>query len=126
MRGLGGLLLLAGICVGLFVYFPAPVDRDTSLSQATRANETRVALTPPPKVVTAVAPAPVRVSRLANFSPSRKLVMAPPRVQAAPSATAVPVALTQASQVEGWQANVSPTAAGTGALEPTDPEGRYK
>ena len=36
MRGLGGFVLLAGIGVGLFVYFPAPVDRDTSLAQAKR------------------------------------------------------------------------------------------
>ena len=27
MRGMGGFVLLAGIGVGLFVYFPAPVDR---------------------------------------------------------------------------------------------------
>ena len=43
MRGLGGFVLLAGIGVGLFVYFPAPVDRDTSLEQAQRVMATRVA-----------------------------------------------------------------------------------
>ena len=34
MRGLGGFVLLAGIGVGLFVYFPAPVDQNTSLAHA--------------------------------------------------------------------------------------------
>ena len=43
MRGLGGFVLLAGIGVGLFVYFPAPVDRDTSLAQAKRVVAERVA-----------------------------------------------------------------------------------
>ena len=43
MRGLGGFVLLAGIGVGLFVYFPAPVDRNTSLEQAQRAVADRVA-----------------------------------------------------------------------------------
>ena len=47
MRGLGGFVLLAGIGVGLFVYFPAPVDRDTSLEQAQRAVATRVASSTP-------------------------------------------------------------------------------
>ncbi len=43
MRGLGGFVLLAGIGVGLFVYFPAPVDGDTSLEQAKRVVADRVA-----------------------------------------------------------------------------------
>ena len=34
MRGLGGYLLLAGVWVGLFVYLPAPVDRQTSRDRA--------------------------------------------------------------------------------------------
>ncbi len=33
MRSLGGLVLLAGIGVGLFVYLPAPVDSGTSLDK---------------------------------------------------------------------------------------------
>lgn len=125
MRGLGGLLLLAGIGVGLFVYFPAPVDRDTSLTHATRATETRVAPTPRAKVAVTTNPAPARVSRIASFSPGRELAAA----QVAPTVAAAPVALTQASQVEqmsGWQANVTPAAGTSGALEPTNPENRYK
>jgi hypothetical protein len=123
MRGLGGLLLLAGICVGLFVYFPAPVDRDTSLSEATRVNETRM---PPaaPRKVTAAAPTPAAPSRLASFSPSRQLAPS----QRSVSVAAQEPAVTPAVQVEamtGWQTNVA-AAGPAGSLEPTDPESRYR
>ena len=111
MRGLGGFVLLAGIGVGLFVYFPAPVDRDTSLEQAQRALATRVASsTPKIKPATAPASAPTP-SRVASFAPGVRLA-APQRksrVAAAPVAPAAP-ALAVAAKVEPmpttWQTNV--------------------
>ena len=130
MRGLGGFVLLAGIGVGLFVYFPAPVDRDTSLEQAQRALATRVASSTP-KIKPASAPTP---SRVASFAPGVRLA-APQRksrVAAAPVAPAAP-ALAVAAKVEPmpttWQTNVSPAAdigGPQGSLDPTDPESRYK
>ncbi len=122
MRGLGGFVLLAGIGVGLFVYFPAPVDRDTTLEQATRTTLERVAarsatVTAP---VTATAP-----SSVARFSPALTLSPARSNAQfaaATPNATA-PTA--KVESVANWQTSVAPAPAGT-ALEPTDPESRYK
>jgi hypothetical protein len=128
MRGLGGFVLLAGIGVGLFVYFPAPVDRDTTLAQATRAvaaravpsenSETSVAAT-----TTTTAPSVARFSPAVTLDPASSK----PRVAAAaPTAPAV----TPAAKVEpiaSWQTSVMPTAGGpSGSLEPTDPESRYK
>ncbi|HEY8247419.1 MAG TPA: hypothetical protein VIG38_09085 [Hyphomicrobium sp.] len=135
MRGLGGFVLLAGIGVGLFVYFPAPVDRDTSLEQAQRVMATRVASS------TTVAPSTTQVapttkstpSRVASFAPTRPLpapqrksrVAATPAVPAAPViAAAVPV-----ETIPAWTTNVSPAATvggPQGSLDPTDPESRYK
>jgi hypothetical protein len=134
MRGLGGFVLLAGIGVGLFVYFPAPVDRDTSLEQAQRAVAARVASNTP-KIKPATAPASARApSRVASFAPGVRLA-APQRksrVAAAPVAPAAP-ALAVAAKVEPmpttWQTNVSPAAdigGPQGSLDPTDPESRYK
>lgn len=130
MRGLGGFVLLAGIGVGLFVYFPAPVDRDTSLEQAQRVVATRVASN-----TTKITPTTTRAtSRLASFSPGVAL-NAPQRksrVVAAPVVPAAP-AIAVAAKVEAmpttWQTSVSPAAAvggPQGSLDPTDPESRYK
>lgn len=130
MRGLGGFVLLAGIGVGLFVYFPAPVDHDTSLEQAKleqakRAQAARVAASRPrvPPPATATAP-----SRIASFSPA--LTLTPSRNKQRVAAVAAPAAptLTPAAKVESianWQTNVVPTGP-SGSLEPTDPESRYK
>ncbi len=65
MRGLGGFVLLAGIGVGLFVYFPAPVDRDTSLEQAQRVMATRIAAS------TTVAPSTTQSHRRQEHSITR-------------------------------------------------------
>ncbi len=128
MRGLGGFVLLAGIGVGLFVYFPAPVDRDTSLEQAKRVVASRVASN-----TTQITPTTTRASsRLASFAPATQLA-APQRksrVAAAPAVVAAP-AISVAANVEAmpaWQTNVSPAAVGgpQGSLDPTDPESRYK
>ena len=66
MRGLGGFVLLAGIGVGLFVYFPAPVDRDTTLEQAKRATSERVAA----RSETVIAPATATAIRMASSTGS--------------------------------------------------------
>ncbi|KAB2940552.1 MAG: hypothetical protein K8F92_11870 [Hyphomicrobium sp.] len=129
MRGLGGFVLLAGIGVGLFVYFPAPVDRDTSLEQAKleqakRTQAARVAASRP-RIPRAPTAAP---SRVASFSPALTLTQAPskPHVAVAP-APATPTPAAKVESVANWQTSVMPTAAGpSGSLEPTDPESRYK
>jgi peptidoglycan hydrolase-like protein with peptidoglycan-binding domain len=127
MRSLGGFVLLAGIGVGLFVYFPAPVDSDTSLEQAKRAAETRIAR------FAQVAPATAKptTSRLAAFSPRTPLTA--PRTtarRAAPTPTVVAVA-PKVDVAPAWQTSVTiaPTtvaAGSTGALDPNDPEARYQ
>ena len=132
MRGLGGFVLLAGIGVGLFVYFPAPVDRDTSLEQAKQAVAERIAVRQTQAaapIARKSAPTPT-VSRLASFAPSAALT-APSRksrVAAAPLAAATTV-----QPVPTWQTNVVPTPATApivggpaGTLDPTDPEARYQ
>jgi hypothetical protein len=123
MRSLGGFVLLAGIGVGLFVYFPAPVDSDTSLEQAKRAAETRIArFTQPAPVATAPA-----ASRIAAFA-SRAPLQAPRDTRGA--ATPAVVAVTpQVETTPAWQTSVTPapvTAGATGALDPNDPEARYQ
>ena len=122
MRGLGGFVLLAGVGVGLFVYFPAPVDRDTTLEQAKRATSERVAARSETVIAPVTATAP---SSVARFSPA--LTLSPARsnsqlAAAAPSATA-PTA--KVESVANWQTSVAP-AGPSAALEPTDPESRYK
>jgi hypothetical protein len=127
MRGLGGFVLLAGIGVGLFVYFPAPVDRDTSLEQAKRVVADRVASREVRKTSTTTRKTPAATSRLSSFSPAAPLA-APSRVAAA----AIAPPLAPASKIEpvpSWQTNVVPTAGvggPSGSLDPTDPESRYK
>ena len=122
MRGLGGFVLLAGIGVGLFVYFPAPVDSETNLQQATRTLAAREAAD---EVAPAeAAPAPLK-SRLANFSPKRTLVPANTFF-----AAKVPAA--KVETVAHWPAKVVPAqvvpaaAEPSGALEPNDPDARHR
>ena len=113
MRSLGGFVLLAGIGVGLFVYFPAPVDRSTTLEQATRA------LADPdgdePRAIPVTSPSPAGPSRLASFSPDVSLAEAQRGEPLAAPANLEAVA--------SWQTTTAPTA---GALEPNDPDSRYK
>jgi hypothetical protein len=108
MRSLGGLVLLAGIGVGLFVYLPAPVDRHTSLDTARRVvAETKVERLPP-------APT-VAQPDLRTFSPKISLTaMAPPGERR--------------DTTGDWQTSVSSTsgAAQYQSLEPTNPEARYR
>lgn len=130
MRSLGGFVLLAGLGVGLFVYLPAPVDRDTTLEQAKQAIARRITTSVARKpAVEAAAP----VSRLAAFAPpgirlepaARHIYVARAETQSAP-ALAAPAAKIEAM---AWRTDVQPAAAAaapSGALEPTDPEARYR
>jgi hypothetical protein len=121
MRGLGGFVLLAGIGVGLFVYFPAPVDRDTTLQEAKRAASERVAA----RRTTVVAQSTTTVApNVSRFSPALTLAVphAKQEAAAAPAQAAAKV-----ESVANWQTSVAPVAASpSGTLEPTDPESRYK
>lgn len=120
MRSLGGFVLLAGIGVGLFVYFPAPVDRSTSLAEATRVVEHRAAEAAIPPAVRSGA------SRVASFAPTTTL-NAHAQSGGATAAPAAPPSAPPAAKVEtiaNWQTSV--TADASGALEPTDPDARYK
>ena len=62
MRSLGGLTLLTGIGVALFVYLPTPVDSAASLDRLHRIVASRFFAQLPPKIT--------HVSRLGAFSPS--------------------------------------------------------
>jgi hypothetical protein len=132
MRGLGGFVLLAGIGVGLFVYFPAPVDRDTSLAQANRVVAERVASSQVRKTYPVARNTVSAPSRVASFSPSTRLAPPKQRARVAAPAVAATPELTAAAKVEAmpaWQTNVVPTAAVAGpqgSLDPTNPESRYK
>jgi hypothetical protein len=134
MRGLGGFVLLAGIGVGLFVYFPAPVDRNTSLEQAQRAAATSVASSEVHKSSTAKRKSTAArvdqasASRLASFSPTAPLG-APQRVARAARASPQLAAAAKVEAMPTWQTNVTPAVAvggPQGSLDPTDPESRYK
>ncbi len=117
MRSLGGFVLLAGVCVGLFVYFPAPVDRSTTLEQATRALEERPAETVVARAPVATATTP---SRVASFAPHMRLAAPTQRTRA----VAPPAATAKIETIASWETTVA--GAASGALEPTDAEGRYK
>ena len=130
MRGLGGFVLLAGIGVGLFVYFPAPVDRDTSLEQAKRVVADRIATREARKTSTMARKTPAGSSRLASFSPTAPVAAPSRKSRVAAAPTAPPLAAaTKIEPVPSWQTNVVPTAGVGGppaSLDPTDPESRYK
>ncbi len=133
MRSLGGFVLLAGIGVGLFVYFPAPVDSDTSLEQAQRAVATRVASDPPGHDVTA----PARARTIRAWLALRPASGLPRHAQIAcrrrngGSRRARPIAV--AAKVEPCRRladerrrRAADIGGPQGSLDPTDPESRYK
>jgi len=133
MRGLGGFVLLAGIGVGLFVYFPAPVDRDTSLEQAKRVVAERVASSQVRKTFPVARDTVSAPSRVAGFSPSTRLAPAHKRARvpapAVATGTSPLAAVAKVEPMPAWQTNVVPSAAVTGpqgSLDPTNPESRYK
>ena len=117
MRSLGGIMLLAGIGVALFVYLPAPVDSGASLHRVASSRSTQLPLakfTP--------------VSRLDSFSLSVALSTPAQRTTAAPAPAPPPVQAPIASNAQtGWQTTV--VSAATPApteLTPRDPDARYK
>jgi hypothetical protein len=141
MRSLGGFVLLAGIGVGLFVYFPAPVDSGTTLEQAKRAVASRIeraATLASASSQTAATSQAATTSRLAAFSPGTPLTTARistnRQARPAPVVTAAapqPVAVTAPDAAQGWQTavvvaptSVMPVAAGP--LDPNDADSRYK
>jgi hypothetical protein len=118
MRSLGGFVLLAGVGVGLFLYFPAPVDRGTTLEEATRALAQRAPVSD--ASIPARTLAQATSSRVSSFAPGVTLNAPKRRTQTA----ATPAAAAKFETIANWQATVDP--AGSGALEPTDADGRYK
>ncbi len=112
MRTLGGLVLLAGMGVGLFVYLPAPVDSDTSLDSAQRLAATVTARKPP--ITRAIA-----VPGQRSFSPRISLSSLP--------RGNVPSGM-RASRSGGWRTTTAAISSDPQykTLEPTSPESRYR
>jgi hypothetical protein len=125
MRGLGGLILLTGIGVALFVYLPTPVDSGASLDRLQGIVASRFAQLPRSKVT---------VSRLGAFSPSIALSL--PTRSVSPHAgrdttAAAPTPVSEPSQAPiasemGWQTIVSSATPAPVELTPRDPSARYK
>ena len=120
MRSLGGLILLAGIGVAVFVYLPAPVDSGPSFEQVQR--------------VARIAQLPQRfktVARLSAFSPSIALTMPARRGTRVAQLDPAPVPMSVATDApSGWQtvaaATPSPTPPQPTTLVLRDPDARYK
>jgi hypothetical protein len=113
MRSLGGLVLLTGISVGLFVYLPAPVDRDTSLKNAQQHSE--MSTVPKERTERVIAEPDARPG-LRSFSPGISLAAMAQRN--GPS-------VTRPDPAGGWQ-TTSASEPEHRSLEPTSPESRYR
>jgi hypothetical protein len=111
MRSLGGLVLLTGIGVGLFVYLPAPVDRDTSLDSARRLAATVTARKQQ-------ARKPLARPTTRTFSPGISLASLARRDTSAKRPVAAGGWRTTAATVSG--------APKYKTLAPTNPESRYQ
>ena len=128
MHSLGGITLLAGIGVALFLYLPAPVDSGASLDRLQRVAASRSARLPPANFTP--------VSRLGSFSPSVALSTLAKRTPGLASlgTTVAPAPAPQPAQAPiasdaqtDWQTTV--VSAATPApteLTPRDPDARYK
>jgi hypothetical protein len=111
MRSLGGLILLAGIGVGLFVYLPAPVNRETSVQNSWRPVATSTtAQKQPPQTRAAVEP----VAR--SFSP---------KISLAAVARDIPSVVRPVAS-SGWETTSATIDNQYHSLEPTSPESRYQ
>jgi len=128
MRSLGGFVLLAGIGVGLFVYLPTPVDRNTSLEHVRRLAAARVVQSRPP-----VAPQPQ--TRLIAFAPPalplKSLARHKTLPQSQPASVSVRTAALGTPEQRApvtWQVTATPAIlhAQSGPLTPTDPSNRYE
>lgn len=132
MRGLGGFVLLAGVGVGLFVYFPAPVDSGTTLQQATQALAARHSIEADTARAAATHHQPVprfvaAGSRVGAFAPALSLV-SPNSVAAMPAlpVRAARIQKASLSPADGWATDLSPAVADDGALTPSDADARYR
>ena len=134
MRGLGGFVLLAGIGVGLFVYFPAPVDRDTSLEQAQRAVATRVASNTPRSSRQPRRQARAHHRAWQALRPASGLPLhnanrvSPPHRWLPPRPPSPSPQRSSRCRRRGRRMCRRPLTVGgpQGSLDPTDPESRYK
>lgn len=130
MRSLGGLVLLAGIGVGLFVYLP-PVDRNTSLDHARRLASIRTQSLPSLLPLVASTPADIPDKRgMRTFSPGISLTSLAQAPADEDTDATVAAAYPAADTTGGWQAVVSTSAPGavspTASLVPNDSSSRYK
>jgi peptidoglycan hydrolase-like protein with peptidoglycan-binding domain len=118
MRSLGGLVLLAGVGVGLFVYLPAPVDRNLSLGHVSRFDSVRSETLPAkPTVKTATGG-----ERLRAFAPGISLASLAPAQR---------ITIAAAGPADGrgdWREVVTTRSetASSASLMPNDPAARYK
>ena len=105
MRSLGGLVLVAGIGVALFVYLPAPVDSGPSLDQFQRIDAPRAAQVPSTKFTP--------VARLSAFAAPIELSMpVRPRnfAKLEPAPAPAPPAPVVAQAQPAWQTTVAVAA----------------
>jgi Putative peptidoglycan binding domain len=124
MRSLGGLVLLAGIGVGLFVYLPTPVDSNTSLSRLHQLAAARAPLAPQSRVVE-----PPALRRLSGFSPAFPLTTLARAETPDPVSETTAPAPAQFDASGGWQSVVATSGnqdSRGASLTPSDPNARYK
>lgn len=107
MRSFSGFVLLAGLGVGLFVYLPAPVDRDITLDQAKRSLVPKVAASRP----STRAARPTTQPTMRTFSPGFQLTTLARKEPPSPRGI-VKVANDNTASVGGWQ-----TSAGVAATD---------
>jgi hypothetical protein len=124
MRSFGGLILLAGIGVALFLYMPAPVDSGASFDRRQHIAVSRSARLPPAKFAL--------ISRLGSFSPPIALSTAAkngPRLATAASVppSQPPQAAIASDAHTAWQTSaVSAATPAPTELTPRDPDARYR